>query len=94
MEIFRVNGVPIPVEVISSGSGQFDPNPPAGVHPVTAMQGQPISLLSPVEIAVGEEGALSSPFGIPYGVRVNSCVAQAGQFLVRGTIGGGESSID
>ena len=95
METFKVNGVTIPVDVISSGSGPVDPIPPAGVHPVTAMQGQPISLHSPVEVAIGDEGALSSPWGIPYSVRVNSCVAQAGGFLIHGTIGGGAgSSID
>jgi len=63
--------------------------PPAGVHPVVAMQGKWTSFVSPEPFAQGVTVQLDSGFpGMPLNVHVESCVQTDGGYYIRGIIGG------
>jgi len=88
MATFTVGGNSYEVEVVTLGNpvpaGYI---PPAGVHPVVQLQGQPVVFLAPCSFDPGITGSLSSGFDIPYSVRVDFSIPDGNRFRISGTIG-------
>jgi len=83
------NNNQFPVRLDYLGTGAQPEIPPAGVHPVVAMQGKWTSFLSPQPLVVGATVHLDSGFpDMPFNVHVESCVQTQGGFYIRGIIGG------
>lgn len=84
------NGARINVEIISFPQGLADSIPTAIVHPVVQLRGQIISFLSPIALGLGSYISVDSGYqGMPYSVRVDTCIAgKGGQYSVVGTFCG------
>lgn len=83
------NNTPFPVRLNSFATAGQPDIPPAGEHPVVAVQGKWISFNSPQPFDIGSTVCFDSGFAdMPYCVRVAICVPVEGGFYVAGTIGG------